>query len=172
MAQAYPDGIEARHGGDGNHAFTRWIGLAVLGIFLALGLSGRLGGWNEGPRSAERAGMSLSIEMPTTLRSGQVFEIWVKIEGDRPIDKPTIAFFAPYMRNLTINTVMPEGAEHTYAGEAFMLGYDRLDAGKPLQVKLDGQVNPTLGGGHDGWVELRDGETPLVRIPLEQEILP
>lgn len=116
--------------------------------------------------------MSLAIETPTILRAGQVFEIHVAVEGQRPIQQPALAFSAPYMRNLTINTVMPEAADHGFAGGAYVFGYDRLDPGAPLRIKLDGQVNPTLAGGNEGWIELRDGKTPLVRIPLEQKILP
>ena len=67
---------------------------------------------------------------------------------------------------------MPGAEEEAYSGGAFTLTYGRLEPGDLLRVKLDGQVNPTLAGGHDGWMELREGDMRLVRVPLELEILP
>lgn len=174
MAAEFPDGIEERHLGENTRRdeHRHWKALPFLGALMLLALAGLFGGWPNRTHTTRQNDVLLAVEAPSALRSGEFFEIWVTVEAHRALAEPTIAFSAPYLRNLTINTVMPEGSEEGYANGAFLLTYDPLDTGKRLRIKLDGQVNPTLGGGNDGWIELRDGEAPLARIALGQRILP
>jgi len=174
MAANLPDGISPRHLEQARpvHALSHWLPLLILGALMIAALAGLFGGWPNERKSALRNGASLAVEAPQILRAGEFFEIWIDIRADRTIEKPTLAISAPYLRNLTVNTVMPGAEEEAYSGGAFTLTYGRLEPGDLLRVKLDGQVNPTLAGGHDGWMELREGDMRLVRVPLELEILP
>ncbi|MCB5426436.1 hypothetical protein H0274_14320 [Altererythrobacter sp. CC-YST694] len=174
MGADLPDGISPSHLEQTRsaHALSHWLALLVLGALMIAALAGLFGGWPSERKAALRNGASLAVEAPQILRSGEFFEIWIEVRADRPLEKPTLAISPAYLRNLTVNTVMPGAEEEAYSGDALTMGYGRLEAGQPLRIKLDGQVNPTLAGGHDGWMELREGDTRLVRIPLALEILP
>lgn len=151
----------------------RWAALAILGGVMVLALSGLLGG-SHPQRSEMRAGDDLlQVDAPDILRSGLFFELVVTVETGAGLSKPELAFSENYLRNVTVNTVMPEPAGQVFSEGAFTFEFDPLKPGDTLKVKLDAQVNPTLGGGGgDGWIELRDKGRPVARVPLDMTVLP
>lgn len=171
---SFPDGIDQEHIGAGTSRWphAHWIALLVLGALMLLAISGALGGGKNTVLDAQGDAATLQIDTPEILRSGEFFEVHITAQARRDIAQPTIAIAAPYWRNLTINTMVPAPAEEQGTDGAFTFSYDALNAGDQLQVKFDGQVNPTLRGGNRGWIELRDGDDPLLRIPLKLKVLP
>lgn len=145
----------------------------MLGVIMALALSGLLGGAHPERSEKQASGDRLAVDAPGILRSGLFFEIVATIETQNGISKPELAFSENYLRDVTVNTVMPDAAQQGFADGAFTFEFDPLKPGDSFKVKLDAQVNPTLGGGGgEGWIELRDDGNPLVRIPLEMTVLP
>ncbi|HZF46295.1 MAG TPA: hypothetical protein VEZ26_08165, partial [Sphingomonadaceae bacterium] len=112
MEADFPDGISRRHLEQTRpaHALSHWLALLVLGALMIAALAGLFGGWPSERKSVLRNGASLAVEAPQILRAGEFFEIWIDVHTDRAIEKPTLAIAAPYLRNLTVNTIMP-GAE-------------------------------------------------------------
>ena len=170
----FPDGIADPHvgGQTSRWPYTHWIALLLLGTLMALAVSGALGGGKNDVLTAQGSAAALRIDTPQILRSGEFFEVHIDVDARQPIAEPTIAIATPYWRNMTINTMVPAPVEESGTEGAFTFSYDALEAGDHLRLKFDGQVNPTLRGGNRGWIELRDGETPLLRIPLRLKVLP
>jgi len=174
MPAAFPDGISDEHLDEPSRRAIHptWIGLLVLGGILAASLFGVFGGHRNDTLRQAANGVELSVSTPRTLRNGEFFEIRIELSASRPIAQPAIAISATSLRDLTINTTMPEPAGEKFGDGAFLLEYDPLAPGDTLTVKIDGQSNPTLFGGTKGRLEVRDGEAVLAAVPLDIRVLP
>lgn len=174
MVQAFPDGIDESHlkEPDGPVGRVRWFALVLLATILLVAMLGTFGGW-ENPKITDRgeAG-SLTIEAPETLRNGEFFELHLTGAAHRAIAKPTLAVSSSYWRDLTINTMIPAPASEAYEDGFFLFEFDPLDAGKSIDLKIDGQVNPPMFAGTEGAVEWRDGDAVLARLPVRLKVFP
>jgi len=174
MQPAFPDGISEDHLDEPpRHTIhATWLGLLGLGAILAAALSGIFGGHSNDTLNQTANGVALSVSAPRTLRSGEFFEMRIALETSRRIAQPTLAISPGSLRGLTINTIMPAPAGEAFGKDAFLLEFDPLAPDDRLEVKIDGQSNPTLLGGTAGRLELRDGEAVLASVPLTIRVLP
>jgi hypothetical protein len=170
-AAAYPDGIgpeNARHGAVG----WRWLPLVVLGLVLALALSGALGGRPNPTISGQSQAAGFAFQAPQVLRNGEFFEMRITAHARRPIAKPVVAVSARFMQDLTINSFIPAASEEGFEKGMFTFTFEPLPAGESIEVKLDGQVNPALVGLNQGTLELRDDKQVLVTLHPHLRVLP
>ena len=171
---AFPDGISEAHlltGSPVGRPF-RWFMLVVLGAILLAALLGAFGGLKNPTVSASGADATLRVNAPAVLRSGEFFEMRLALEAHRPIAKPAIAVTQAYWRDLTINTMAPAPASERFEDGFFVFEFDPLEAGDAIELKVDGQVNPSLFGGTGGAVEARDDKRTLARARMELRVLP
>lgn len=168
---AAPDGIDPqRHVGAGRVATP--LAFAALGGLLAAGLSGLFGGDAPTISSRNFGPADMSVRVPAVLRNGEFFEMEVAVESRAPIEDASIAFDQPLWRNITINTAMPAASEERFEAGGYRMSFGRLDPGKRLVVKLDGQVNPPMFKGTAGRVRLFDGDRPIGDIPIRIKVMP
>lgn len=171
---AFPDGIDQRSV-EGHSALALrfpWYPLVILGLILAVALTGVLGGGdNLVSRSRGQAG-TLTVEAPERLRNGEFFEMHFTGEAHRALAKPTLAIEGSYWQELAINTMVPAPAGERYEDGFFLFEYDPLEAGKRIGLKVDGQVNPAMFGGTRGTIEWRDGDNVLAATPVRLIVLP
>src|SRR5690606_6970909 len=118
--------------------------LAVLGVMVLVALTGALGGAPNPTVRAEGAAGTIEIKAPQILRNGTFFEMDIAVVAQRPIAEPVIAISRSYLKDMTVNTHLPEPADMGFEGDAFTMTYPAMDAGDRLLVKLDGQINPPL----------------------------
>lgn len=174
MSEAFPDGIDQRNV-EGRSALGLkfpWYPLGILGLILAIALSGFFGGGASPVGRARGEAGTLTIEAPERLRNGEFFEMRVTGEAHRALQKPTLAIAAGYWRELAINTMVPAPAAERYDDGFFLFEYDPLEAGKRISVKIDGQINPAMFGGTRGAIQWRDGDTVLAAMPVRLIVLP
>lgn len=170
---SYPDGIEAQHVDDGPVPWlSGWLPLLLLGGFLMSALLGAYGGGADPTRTSAGPAAIMRITAPQILRNGEFFEIRVRIEARRAIAKPVVAVSPGYWRHLTINTMIPAPAEEGHEDGRFTFGYDALEPGQSIEIKIDGQINPARLGGTRGVVALLDDEAPLVEMPVSLKVFP
>jgi hypothetical protein len=168
-----PDGITSEHFVAGALGIYRgFLPLALLGVLLAVALTGVLGGARNPVVLAQGDAATLKVTAPQILRNGTFFELDIAVDAHRPISEPVIAISRTYLKDMTINTHLPEPVDMDFEGDAFTLTYPAIEAGGRLRVKMDGQVNPPLIGRNMGTIELRDGETPIAELPVALRILP
>jgi hypothetical protein len=174
VAKAFPDGIDHSNvdGGGPLSLKLRWFALFFLGAILALAMLGMLGGADSPMVAAKGKAGSLTIEAPATLRNGEFFEMHFAGQAHRALTKPTLAIGSSYWQHLTINTMIPAPASEAYEDGFFLFEFDPLEAGKTIDFKIDGQVNPALFGGTRGTVQWRDGDTVLAQTPVRLKVLP
>jgi hypothetical protein len=172
QAAVYPDGIGEKHFERRGIPGSRWFMLVALGAILGAAMLGAFGGGSSPSVSVKGERAALTVEAPRTLRNGEFFEIRLRADAVAPLARPTIAVSAEYWRGLTINTMIPAPASEAFEDEYYIFEFEPLDGGERLELKIDGQVNPSLFGGTQGAVELRDGEGLLAAIPMRLRVLP
>lgn len=174
MDRALPDGIEPRHLAAGTQIWAGLPPILVLGAFVLAALLGPLGGGRGDARTAESADARLTVESPVVMRQGVLFETWILVEPRRPLRDLQVALSPDLWRNFTINTMTPEPSEAKYQDGLFRLSFGAADAGRPLEFKFDGQINPSLELPmlNAGEIAVFDGETRLVSLPLRIRVLP
>ncbi|MXO70806.1 hypothetical protein [Alteraurantiacibacter buctensis] len=168
---AFPDGIEPRHTRPGAMGW-RFLPLLLLGALLALALSGALGGRPNPVVTARSPAVDLAFKAPTILRNGEFFEMRVTATARRPIARPVLAVSATYLHDLTINSFIPAASKEGFEDGMFVFEFEPLPAGKALEIKLDGQVNPPLVGVNAGTLQLRDGDRALATLRSQLRVLP
>ena len=47
-----------------------------------------------------------------------------------------------------------------------------MKAGEEITIKFDGQINPPLFAGNNGFLTLMDGETVVARTPIQLRVIP
>ena len=171
-AAGFPDGIEAHHANKRHRMSAAVLPILLLGAIMAAALLGLFGGSGPTTQRRETADATLSVKVPTTLRSGLFFEMSVAVEARRDLADTTIAITPQLWRDMTINTTIPEPASEEFADGAFRLHYGKLAAGDRLETKFDGQINPDLFIGTDGKVTLYDGDRRVADIPMHITVLP
>jgi hypothetical protein len=171
---ALPDGISESHYRSGSPFARplRWFMLVALGAILLGSFTGVFGGTKKPTAVARGTEATLRVEAPAVLRNGEFFEMRYALEAHRPIARPVIAVAQPYWRDVTINTMVPAPASEGFANGFFVFEFDPLEAGEAIELKVDGQINPSLFGGTAGAVEARDGERTLARAAMKLRVFP
>lgn len=172
-APAAPEGIESRHiyRAEGS-TFRQWPwGSAALGVLLTLSFFGVYGDVQKRSHSGEE--VQFVVEGPSVIRNGEFFEMMLTVEARRDIQNLSIRVEADLWRDMTVNTLLPDPSEQSFANGAFVLEFGMLDAGKNLLVKIDGQVNPSHGpSANEGVISIADDRTTLASVNFNIEVLP
>ncbi|MHA6721874.1 hypothetical protein [Sphingomonas sp. RS2018] len=170
----YPDGIAPDHadprGWWNRHA--NLLSLAILGLLMALALSGLLGGAPNPVRFADLGPARLTVAAPTTLRNGLFFEMRWTVAARADIGKLVVAIPPSLWRDMTVNSMIPAAGEERFADGRFRFHYGALKAGETLEIKIDGQINPPLTRGTAGDIALYDGDRRLGAMPVRIRVLP
>lgn len=148
------------------------VSFAILATLLGLALLGVLGGRSAKSSIADFQAIRLSVQFPSVLRSGELFETIITIETRQALENVTISIQPSLWQHMTINTMLPTASEESYGVGGIRFAYGNLAAGETLQVKLDGQINPSLIAGNRGSVGVYDGDRYLGDVSLSYTVLP
>lgn len=168
-----PEGIGREHIHDsGRSPLQRWpAGFAGLTVVVMLSLVGLFGA--EGTLTAHAEGVSLTVDAPTRIRNGQLYEMVITVETTTPVQDAVVVVAAEVWRDVTINTLIPSPSEEEARDGAFAFSFGQLDAGERLVVKIDAQINPNHAPvANDGRIAVADGEEELAGLDYRMEVLP
>lgn len=170
----FPDGIDRQHAEPqrrlGRHASP--ISILLLAALLALAFTGLLGGQpNETYRKASPEA-ELTVNMPRVIRNGEFFETRITVAPHQAFGDLVVAVTPSLWRDVTVNTHVPGAAEESFGDGAFRFSYGPVEAGRPVEIKLDSQINPALFGGTAGSIWLFDGDRPVAELPIAMRVLP
>lgn len=171
---SYPDGLTAGHGPGAKlpPLLVRLLPTLFLGVVIGASFTGIYGGLKNPEHRAEGDAAALTVNAPSVLRNGEFFEMRFRIEADAPIQDATLAIDETYLRDITVNTMIPQAEKEEAKNGTFNFSYGPLDAGEQIDIKLDGQINPALFAGTRGLVVVLDGETELAQLPMRLTVLP
>jgi hypothetical protein len=147
------------------------VAVALLVVVLVLAL-GNAFGQQPSDEGAAATAASLEVHAPSRLRDGLLFQARFTIDAKQAIAEPTLVLDRGWFDRITVNTIVPEATSQIPLDDRIGLVFDRLAAGRRLVVWISFQVNPPGAGRRDQGVDLRDGETLLVRIPRTVTIFP
>lgn len=168
-----PDGLDEYHTqphrGAAKHASV--LSIVLLGALLATAVTGVLGG-RAMTVERKNAAVRAEIEVPTTLRNGEFFEMRIKIDARRQIDKLGLGIGSRIWRDVTVNTMIPAAIEETYQDGAYRFTFGRLESGGRFVVKIDSQINPSRRGAAEGTIDILDGDIVLLSVPMRITVLP
>jgi hypothetical protein len=127
---------------------------------------------NGRSRAVDTPAARLVVDTPTLMREGVLLETRITVVPRRGVADLQIGIPPALCRDFTISTLIPAPAEESFAGGLLRLGYGSRPAGDPLEVKIDGQINPEFALDNAGEVVLFDGDTRLASLPLRVRVLP
>lgn len=168
-----PDGVERKHVHEaGGSVLRRWpFGLGSLAIVLAPAFFGLYG--SDARLSRDGRGVHLEVDGPGRVRNGEFFELVMNVEAQRDVRDVVILIGADLLRNITVNTLLPDPSEHGFRDGSYEFHFGNLAVGDSLEVKLDGQINPGhIPTANQGTIAVADGEAVLVEVFYVMEVLP
>jgi hypothetical protein len=167
-----PQGIEEEHwrpvAGWRRHASP--LSLVVFGVVVALGLSGFLG--HERDWSASNAGTRLSVHAPEVIRSGEFFEMRIRVEATEPLSELAVGVDQALWEDITVNTLIPAATDEVSEDGEFRFTFAELPAETPFLLKFDLQINPDIVGGNQGAITVYDGDRELTSVNVDMTVLP
>ena len=169
-----PDGIGDANVGDGGRVrnlATLFIATVLL-LLLGLALTGTLARRPNPTETLRTADVTLAVNAPAQLRSGQFFEERMTATAHRDLSDLVIAVPPSLWRDWTVNSMIPAPAEEAFEDGRFAFHYGAVKAGEAVEIKVDAQLNPSLFGGTSGAIIVRDADAVLGELPLATRVLP
>jgi hypothetical protein len=150
---------------------VRWVFLAVIAIFLLLGLGNAFG---QRPQvdTASADGVELEVYSPSRVRSGLYFMSRFTITTTREIARATLVLDPGWLEGMTLNTLEPAPVGEANRDGKLALDLGRVRAGSKHVFFLHFQVNPTNIGRRSQDVELHDDTTPLLHLDRTVTVYP
>lgn len=158
--------LEGRH-----DAHWRRAGVALLGLFLLLGLA-NLFGQRPGTAHAESGAASLAVYAPAHVRSGLIFEARFHIRARRELKDARLVLGSGWAEGMTFNTIEPSPLGEASRNGDLSLDLGHVPAGNSFVLYVQLQINPTNVGRRPQDVELYDGDTHLLTVHRTITIFP
>jgi hypothetical protein len=162
-----PEGIVLRRHRDlDGRRHQVWARRAVLGLILLVPLLGLTNLFGQKSTSVEAAGpaASLTLDAPTKVRGGLLFEAHFTIRAKTDVKNAVLLLHPDWLKGMTLNTLAPSPTEETSDNGSLRLVFGPIPAGQRFDVMLQYQVNPTSIGKRKQWVDLLDGQTRIATI--------
>jgi hypothetical protein len=154
--------------------YEPWLRRMLIVVMLAVVFAGLLNvfGQTASVSTAAGAGGRLSVEAPSSLRGGLLFQARFQISPTAGMAKPVLVLQRGWVEGMSINTLEPSPVDETWRGDALELTLPPIAAGQTFSFYMQFQVNPTNVGRHPADVTLRDGDTPVATVHHTLTIYP
>ena len=170
-----PDGIVLRRHRDLEgrrwHQWARRALLALVGLVLVLALADVFG-QRPSTSHAEADAATLSVNAPSAVRGGLLFQARITTEARSELKDATLVLNQAWLNGLTVNTIEPGPLNEASRDGNLVLELGHLPAGSKHVLYLEYQVNPTTVGSRTLKLELQDGETPVTTLTRTLRVFP
>ncbi|HEY8545041.1 MAG TPA: hypothetical protein VIL36_08335 [Acidimicrobiales bacterium] len=140
---------------------ARRIGVALLALFVAVGLTGWLG-VRTASRHAERDGVALDVDYARVTRPGLATPLVVEVRQAGGFDAPVVLELdADYLSLFDVNGVHPAPSAEVSAGERVRWEFDPPE-GDLLRVALDVRTSPARAAPGSTRIAVLDGAGEVV----------
>lgn len=157
--------------GRGQHTLYRRFGLGVLALIVAAALLGVFGQESTTTVAAGR-GAVLSVDAPSHLRGGLLFQARFEIHAERRLADPKLVLSSGWLESMTQNTVVPTPLSENSGPQGVSMAFEEVPAGHTLIVWSDWQVNPTNVGRRSEEATLFDGSTRIATADRTVTVFP
>jgi hypothetical protein len=169
-----PDHLTLRRNRDAEGWRDLYVRRGFTGLIAIVCLLGLLNvfGQRPSPSRAATPAADLEVYAPSRVRAGLYYMARFTIDAHSDLRRATLVLDPGWTEAITINTVEPSpiGEASDDGKLVFELGH--VPAGQKYVFFIHLQVNPTNVGHRSQDVELRDGDTTLVRIDRTITIFP
>jgi len=174
MTTSCPDGIseEDARPHTGRHGRASPASFIILAALLLLALTGLFGGDPNPVRTAETDAARIEVKAPAILRNGMTFETVIRIMPKRPVGALTLAIAPSFWRNITINDMVPAADQEEMRDGLLRFTYGSAEPGHPVEIRINGQINPPLFGGAEGEIAVYDADRRLVGLTASMRVRP
>ena len=157
----------------GRH-YEPWVRRGLAAVLLVVVLAGLLNvfGQTASVSTAGGAGGTLSLEAPSSLRGGLLFQARFQITPVADLAKPVLVLQRGWVEGMSINTLEPSPVAETWKGDSLELTMPAIPAGQTYSFYMQFQVNPTNVGRHSADVTLRDDTSPVATVHHTLTIYP
>jgi hypothetical protein len=151
-----------------------WFRRAVLIALSALVVAALLGAFGQQPVTSHAQGAAggLSVQSPSNLRGGLIFQARFTVTARRALRAPALVLEHGWFEAMSVNSIVPQPTGQVSRDGEVRLTYPRMRAGEALRVWIYFQVNPTTVGSRSQAVELDDGSRRLERIERSARVWP
>jgi hypothetical protein len=152
--------------------FGRRVFVALLVLFLALGLAGLLG-VKSATRTATTARGSVEVHYALITRPGLTTPLELDVRaGGGFSDDVTLSLSAAYLDAFAIDTVSPQPSSETTAGSSVLWTFDQ-PPGETLAVRIGGQIDAdaNMGRRHAEVAAFVNG-APIAKVTFTTLVLP
>lgn len=153
------------------HTLYRSIGLGLLALLVLAALLNAFG-QGTSSHSAASTAANLSIDAPSRLRGGLLYQVRFEIDARRRIQQPRLVLGEEWINDLTMNTLEPTPTDENSDGDSLSLTFPPLAAGGSRTVWTEWQVNPTRFGRRNQAVALYDGKKLLLKTDRPLTVFP
>ena len=170
-----PDGIVLDRNRDlAGRNRNPWVRRALLCVIAALPVLALLNVFGQHPTttSASVPAANVNVTAPARLRSGLIFQVRVQITAHRNIKELELVFDRGWWESMSVNSTIPEPTEESSSDGRVVFDYGPLGAGHTHVSWIYFQVNPTNVGKRQENIDVKDGNTELVRIKRSMTIFP
>jgi hypothetical protein len=157
--------------GRGSHTLYRRAALAALGLIVLAALLGVFGQESTTTVAAGQRAV-LSVDAPTHLRGGLLFQARFEVHARRRLAHPNLVLSPGWLHGMTLNTVAPSPLSENSGEGGLTMSFEALPAGQTLVVWTNWQVNPTNVGRRDEDVALFDGAEPVASAQRTVTVFP
>jgi hypothetical protein len=172
---APPQGLTLKHDRDfvglERKPRTRRVLLALLGLFVALGL---LNVFGQRPSTSTVSGAAAELELyaPKRVRSGLYFEARFRIDAERRFGNATLVLDPGWLEGMTLNTVTPSPVDEGSRDGRIAFELGPIPADDTYLLFLQFQANPTNVGHRSADVDLYDGDELVAHIDRTITVFP
>lgn len=170
-----PDGIDVeRHRDLTRRTRNPWVRRGLLCLIAVLPVLALLNVFGQHPTttSASVPAASVNVTAPARLRSGLVFQVRVQVTAHRDIKDLELVFDRGWWESMSVNSTVPEPTEESSSDGRVVFDYGPLGAGHTHVSWIYFQVNPTNVGERQENIDVKDGDTELVRLKRSMTIFP
>jgi hypothetical protein len=170
-----PDGIVLRRHRDLDGRLSApWIRRALIVVLAIVPLLGLLNvfGQRTSTSRADAVPASLTVDAPSALRGGLLFQARFTIEAKEPLKQATLVLNRGWIDNLTINTIEPSPVNQASQNGRLSLDLGHVPAGMRYVLYMEFQVNPTTVGRRTLHAELLDSGQTITTVTRDLTIYP
>jgi hypothetical protein len=157
--------------GPGFHRRVRHVILALIALFLVLGLF-NVFGQRPATRNVDTPQANLELYMPDHLRGGLLYEARLTITAHTDVKNALLQFSPGWSEGMQMNTIEPTplGQGSRNGDMLFTLGH--IPAGQKYRMFFQFQVDPTNIGRRRADVTLYNGSAKLLTIHRSVTVFP
>jgi hypothetical protein len=151
--------------------YIRRVGVALLAAFTVAALADVFG-QRPSTAEAEGDGVRLSVNSPTAVRGGLIFQARFDVDVRKEVKDLRLLLDSGWFEGLTLNSIQPDPVEWAQDRGRNVLDFGHIPAGRKFTIRLQYQVNPTSVGRRDQDVTVADGDRLLASVSRTATVYP